>query len=45
MMKVFLDMESENSETKKYQIWRALTEACHEGNVEAVKLLLEYKPF
>ncbi|KAF5572802.1 ankyrin repeat [Fusarium pseudocircinatum] len=45
IMKLFLDMSSDNPETKIHQIWRALVEACDEGEVEAVKLLLEYKPF
>ncbi|KAF5695164.1 transcription activator acu-15 [Fusarium denticulatum] len=45
IMKLFLDMSSDNPETKIRQIWRALVEACDEGEAEAVKLLLKYKPF
>ncbi|KAF5963250.1 transcription activator protein acu-15 [Fusarium bulbicola] len=45
IMKVFLDMSSDDPKTKIHQIWRALVEACHEGEVEAVKLLLKYRPF
>ena len=45
IMSLFLEMSSDKPETKIRQIWRALVEACDEGEVEAVKLLLKYKPF
>ncbi|KAF5578533.1 ankyrin repeat [Fusarium subglutinans] len=45
IMKIFLGMSSDDPKTKIHQIWRALVEACDEGEVEAVKLLLKYKPF
>ncbi|KAG9495586.1 hypothetical protein J7337_013836 [Fusarium musae] len=45
IMEVFLDMSSNDPKTKIHQIWRALVEACDEGEVEAVKLLLKCKPF
>ncbi|RYC79163.1 hypothetical protein BFJ63_vAg17957 [Fusarium oxysporum f. sp. narcissi] len=45
IMKVFLDMSSDNPKTKIHQIWRALVEASVEDEVAAVKLLLKYKPF